>query len=132
MEDDVWKHGRFFWNELMTRDATAACRFYAEMLGWQYQKMTTPDGHHYWLALVDEQPAAGIMDMTASEHLAELPPHWFSYISVNDIDDRLTNLSDHGGILLRPPFDVDDVGRFAVIQDPSGGVVGWITPSNNA
>jgi predicted enzyme related to lactoylglutathione lyase len=64
--------------------------------------------------------------------LAELPPHWFSYISVNDIDDRLTNLSDHGGILLRPPFDVDDVGRFAVIQDPSGGVVGWITPSNNA
>jgi predicted enzyme related to lactoylglutathione lyase len=42
MEDDMWKHGRFFWNELMTRDASAACRFYAEMLGWQYQKMTPP------------------------------------------------------------------------------------------
>ena len=63
----------------MTRDA-AAGRLNAEMLAWQYQKITTPDGHHYWLALVDEQPAAGIMYITASEQLAPLPPHWFSYI----------------------------------------------------
>lgn len=47
----MWKHGCFFWNELMTHDT---CWFDAEMLGCQYQKMTTPNGHHYWLALVDE------------------------------------------------------------------------------
>jgi len=33
-----------------------------------------------------------------------------------------------GGTLMRPVFDVAGVGRIAILKDPTGGVVGWITP----
>ena len=33
-----------------------------------------------------------------------------------------------GAKILRPPFDVDDVGRIAILVDPSGAAMGWMTP----
>ena len=35
-----WSHGHFYWNELMTRDAEKAKKFYSTTLGWTFEPMS--------------------------------------------------------------------------------------------
>ena len=49
-------------------------------------------------------------------------------MAVDDVDKRLEARVVAGGTIIRPPFDVPDVGRIAIIQDPTGAVMGWMTP----
>ncbi len=120
-------HGMFHWNELMTRDVDGAKGFYAETLGWSFDAFPMENGT-YWVAVSDGKPVGGIMDL---EGIAppETPPHWFSYIQVDDIDARVAKVATAGGQVLREPFDVPQVGRIAIILDKSGAPVGWITPA---
>ena len=37
-------HGKFYWNELMTRDVERAKKFYADTLGWSFDGMPMPGG----------------------------------------------------------------------------------------
>jgi predicted enzyme related to lactoylglutathione lyase len=32
---------------------------------------------------------------------------------------------------MRPPFDVPGVGRIAILREPGGAVVGWMTPASS-
>ena len=36
---------------------------------------------------------------------------------------------DAGGVILRDSFDVPEVGRIAIIQDPTGAAMGVMTPN---
>ena len=42
-------HAKFIWNELMTGDVDAAKRFYADLLGWQYERFPMAEGEDYWI-----------------------------------------------------------------------------------
>ena len=59
------------------------------------------------------------------------PPHWLSYIEVDDVDASVARARSLGAEVLKEPFNVEEVGRLAIIKDPSGGVIGWITPDFN-
>ncbi len=61
--------------------------------------------------------------------MADLPEHWFSYLAVDDIDARCARAHEAGGKIAREPFDVPGIGRIAIIQQPGGGMVGWMTPA---
>jgi hypothetical protein len=52
-----------------------------------------------------------------------------AYIAVDDIDARLAKAEANGATVLRPAFDVPGIGRIAILQDPSGGAIGWMTPA---
>ena len=119
------EHGMFCWNELMTRDPEAAGKFYAELVGWKPVDSGMP-GMAYTLMKVGEKDAGGMMAMPA-ESPAEVPSHWMSYITVDDVDAAAKKVSELGGQLMHGPMDVPNVGRFCVIQDPSGAVVSLIT-----
>jgi predicted enzyme related to lactoylglutathione lyase len=120
------EQGVFYWNELMTRDPEAAKAFYAKTLGWTYQSWgQESDG--YFVAMMNDRPVAGIFNMNAPE-FEGLPEHWFSYISVDDVDATVAEAKAAGGVLLKPLFDVPEVGRIAIVQDCNGAVVGMITP----
>ena len=46
-----WTHGSFYWNELMTRDAEKAKKFYGDTIGWTFEAMpmpTAPIGSRRW------------------------------------------------------------------------------------
>src|SRR5512145_602053 len=60
-----WAHGRFHWNELRTRDAERAKKFYASTVGWSFEASATPDGETYWVALQDGKPVAGLFPLTS-------------------------------------------------------------------
>lgn len=119
-------HGTFYWNELMTRDVEPAKRFYEQAVGWTFEAMPMDNGGTYHLAKMGDRPVSGIFDTTGSE-MAELPEHWFSYLAVDDIDARCAKAKEAGGEIAREPFDVPGIGRIAIIRQPGGGMVGWMT-----
>lgn len=120
------KHGTYFWAELNTDHVEDAKTFYAKSLGWTYQNMPSGEGD-YWLAMADGERQAGIVPLTMFAPPGT-PPHWFIYFAVDDVDNRVAEAVAVGGTLERPPFDIPDIGRIAIVKDPSGAIMGWITP----
>lgn len=121
-------HGKFVWNELLTRDVEAAKQFYTGLVGWTFQPMAMQGGGTYWIAEIDSKPVAGIMAMP-QDMPATVPAHWFEYMEVDDVDARLTVATQHGGTIMRPPFDVPDVGRLGFVTDATGAALGLMTPA---
>jgi len=121
-------HGTFYWNELMTHDAEAAKRFYGSTLGWTFDAMPMPDGT-YWIAKKGERPVGGIFPMSGP-HFERVPDHWMPYVAVDDVDARLKKATAAGASVMRDPFEVPGVGRIVILKDPSGAVLGWMTPAN--
>lgn len=118
-------HGRFYWNELMTDDVEKAKAFYAATLGWSFDAMPMDDDETYYVAKMDDEPVAGLMDKKMLP--PEVPSHWFCYINVDDVDARLEKLKANGGVVLREPFEVPGIGRIAIVADPTGAPMGWMT-----
>ena len=122
------KHGFFHWNELNTRDVERAKRFYTKTLGWTFDGMPMGD-YTYWVAKSGDKPVGGIFD-TRTIKGREIPEHWLPYIAVDDIDSRCKKAVKGGAVVMREPFDVPEVGRIAILKEPGGAVVGWITPAS--
>ena len=120
-------HGSFVWNELYTPDVEAAKAFYAATIGWTFEGMPMPhENRTYWVAKVGDKPVAGILDMRGIVPDG-VPPHWLSYLEVDDVDRRVAEIENHGGKVVRPPFDVPDVGRIAIVVDTTGAFMAWMT-----
>jgi len=122
----MWSHGKFYWNELMTWDVEAAKKFYGATIGWTFDPMPHPLGT-YWVAKIGDEPAAGFFPISGPD-FAAVSEQWFSYIAVDDVDARLKAAVSAGGKAIREPFDVPNVGRIAIVMDPRGAVLGWMTP----
>ena len=121
------QHGHFYWNELMTRDVERAKAFYGGTVGWRFEDMPM-EGGTYWVCKDGDQPVGGILDMNRPE-FESIPPHWFAYLAVDDVDALAEQARAAGAELLRPLFDVPGVGRIAILKDPTGAALGWITPA---
>ncbi|MCG8416223.1 MAG: VOC family protein [Pseudomonadales bacterium] len=123
------KHGEFNWIELQTQNTDAAIEFYKNAAGWRFQSETMPNGGKYWLAMLGEKVVCGIW--TLEEGSSELARNrWVIYLHVDDIDSALAQAKSAGAEVLREPWDVPGVGRIAMIRDPGGAEIGWVTPTS--
>lgn len=113
-------HGSFLWYELMTSDRAAAARFYQAVVGWEV-KTFPGGGHDYQLFSRDGVETGGLMDLPA-EACDRARPGWMGYIAVDSVDRTAAAAEAAGGAVAIPPSDIPEVGRFAVLQDPQGGV----------
>lgn len=120
-------HGKFVWNELNTRDIEGAKRFLSTTLGWTFESMPISDGN-YWIAKKREERIGGLYDMNGDAHCKDVPEHWLSYIAVDNVDERYKKALAAGAKEGRAPFDIPNVGRIAILQQPGGAMIGWITP----
>jgi len=73
------------------------------------------------------QGAGGMMALAASKAPPGTPPHWVSYVEVDDVDARTGRVEGLGGRVMSAPFDIPNVGRISVIADPTGAVICLIT-----
>jgi predicted enzyme related to lactoylglutathione lyase len=113
--------GTFCWAELTTTDQAAAKRFYGELLGWEADDRPIGDGGYvYSMMQVGGHNVAAIATQPDQQREAGIPPAWNSYVSVEDADATAARAGELGATVHAPPFDVMDVGRMAVIQDPQG------------
>lgn len=124
MADNKPTHGEFCWNELMTRDTAAAGKFYSELIGWKPTDGGMA-GMQYTLFKIGDKDAGGMMAMPPDVP-AEVPSHWLAYITVDDVDSAAAKVGELGGKVIVGPQDIPKVGRFCVIQDPTGATVGLI------
>lgn len=124
-----WSHGNFCWNELMTRDAKRARKFYEDTIGWRFEPMPMEGGQTYWCAMSGTKPVAGMFSLDGPE-FDGVPESWMSYLAVDDVDKRVEKAIKAGAKLMKPIFDVPGVGRIAILMQPGGAGVGWMTPAN--
>ncbi len=117
-------HGTISWSELNTHDPEKAKAFYASTLDWSYEPMPMPQGT-YWIIKSGQRTVGGIFPMSGPD-FAGMPDHWFTYIEVDDVDGRLARLAAAGGSVIRPPWDIPNVGRVAIVRDAVGAGMAWI------
>ncbi len=122
-------HGMFHWNELMTRDARQAKDFYGKTLGWTFDDMPMGPDMTYTIFKAGDAMAGGMMEMSGPA-FEGVPVHWMGYIAVDDVDKRLEALKKAGGSVMREPWDVEGIGRIAIVADPGGAAQGWMTPAD--
>jgi predicted enzyme related to lactoylglutathione lyase len=112
--------GRFVWHDLMTRDVSAARRFYGDLLGWRFEDTKRGD-RPYVLARAAGSPVAGIVDVSA---VASAGSQWLSFMAVADVDKTVSEAQSNGGKVLVGPRDPVPMARVAVITDPQGAPLG--------
>ena len=60
----------------------------------------------------------------------DIPVHWTTYIATRDADATVARAKELGATILSEPMEVPKMGRFAIIQDPTGAVFGiWQSAS---
>ena len=72
------------------------------------------------MAQLDGKEVAAISPQPEQQREAGVPPTWNSYITVESADDALEKAKELGAQVHADAFDVMDVGRMGVIQDPQG------------
>ena len=114
--------GSFCWIELSTTDQSASKSFYASLFHWVADDRPMGPNQFYTMFQIEGRNAAAAYTILQDEIAMGVPPHWNLYIAVDSADDIAGRAAELGGKVLAPAFDVMDVGRMAVIQDPTGAV----------
>jgi predicted enzyme related to lactoylglutathione lyase len=116
-------NGAFCWNELGTTDLETAKKFYTELLGWRL-KESKAAGMIYNEIVAGDREVGGMYQMTAE--FGNTPSHWMAYVAVDDVDAKAKQVAELGGKVCVPPTDIPNVGRFCVINDPTGATISLI------
>jgi len=106
------------WVDLATSDHDGAVEFYTGLFAWN----TFNDGETpYTIFQVGDDAVAGVMALTPE--MGEMPSVWSTYVNVDDADATLAKVTEAGGAVLQPPFEIPGGGRIAVIADPAGAAI---------
>ncbi len=108
---------RFVWHDLNTHDVEGAKRFYGELFNWSFEQSGNEPYHH---VKAGAQMIGGIRRKEANE---PGPPSWLGYVLVEAVPAAVEKATAGGGRVYVPTTTMPDVGTFAVIADPTGGVV---------
>jgi uncharacterized protein len=115
--------GTFVWDELLTADVAGAKSFYGEVFGWTTEEMDVGEAGTY--TIFQRAGNVGTAGCMAKPDDLPVPAAWITYIGVADVDAAAEKGASLGGIVQVPPMDIpNDIGRFAVLIDPTGAAIG--------
>jgi predicted enzyme related to lactoylglutathione lyase len=114
--------GTFSWVDLTTTDAAAAKAFYTGLFGWRMDEDDAGDGAVYTTCRIGGDAVCGLFEMSEDMRASGVPSTWTSYVTVADADSIAARAKGLGGGVVSVAFDVRDIGRMAVLQDPQGAV----------
>jgi predicted enzyme related to lactoylglutathione lyase len=130
---NIDKHpaGSFCWVELATTDQNAARAFYTSLFGWSVVDNPIGPDDFYSIFKLSGRDTGAAYSMRKEQRAQGVPAHWMVYVAVENADESVAKAAQAGGTVLTPAFDVMDVGRMAVIQDPTGATFSlWQTKSH--
>ena len=123
-----YEPGTFCWVGLATSDPDSAKAFYTRLFGWAAEDLSAGAAGTYTMRYGAREVAI-LYRQQPEARAAGAPPHWTSYISVEDAGATATKATNLGGAaVFRDPFDVLDHGRVAAIRDPTGAIVSLWQP----
>jgi predicted enzyme related to lactoylglutathione lyase len=116
--------GALCWNELGTGDTQKAGDFYTTMFGWETEVLSGP--MEYTVFKNNGEGIGGMYEITPL--MGPMPPNWMVYFAVDDCDGIAQKTTELGGAVMRQPEDIPNIGRFAILSDPSSAVFAIIKP----
>lgn len=123
---DEMHHGEFCWNELVTPDPKKAKEFYSALLDWKFEDMPT-EGMTYTIIKKGDKGVGGLMQTPQGQEKF-IPPHWMSYVYVDNLEEILKKAQNLGAKIILPIKVAGEFGRLAIIQDPTGAHIAlWNT-----
>jgi hypothetical protein len=128
--------GQFVWNEYLSKNKKqhqAALAFYPATLGYVTSQMQMGEGKKassYDMLSVkgeggQDMPRAGVQPAKP----ASLGGQWLPWVTVEDTDAIVALTKKLKGKVLTKPHDIPNVGRAAIVADPTGGAIGVLKPS---
>lgn len=127
--ENMPKAGEFCWTELATANVSEAKQFYSKVFGWQFKDHHVGDMTYTMIGL-NGKDFGGIWAIPKDQQ-KEIPPHWMSYILVNNLEESLTKAKSAGATIVKPSTKAGEMGIFAIITDPTGAHIAlWQTLSS--
>ena len=113
------------WHELMTSDTGSAEAFYGKVVGWKVKAWEQDPDYRMWI--IGGRSMGGLMPQRVEPGHTS-PLQWFSYIGTPNVDATVRQAVELGGRVMRPAWDIPNIGRIAFLQDPQGVPFAVITP----
>lgn len=120
--------GKLVWLDLETTDLAGAKRFYGGLLGWNYRDYHA-DGVDYSVALVDDQPVAGLVRREIHNG-TERRSRWLPFFSVLDVDATFRRALGARAEVQSTPEDLPLRGRQGRMSDPEGAVFALVNSTS--
>jgi uncharacterized protein len=122
---NIEKHapGSFCWIELATSDQNSAKSFYGKLFGWEASDTPMGPNEFYTTFKLGSRDVGAAYTIRPGQQEAGMPPNWMLYVAVENADDTARRAKELNGMVALDPFDVFDLGRMAVIQDPTGAMI---------
>jgi predicted enzyme related to lactoylglutathione lyase len=122
----VPKQGAFVWTEIASNDADKCQAFYEAVFGWEFK---TGDNSNSGMDYREfstgaDRPEGGLYEINPDWFGGNPPPpHYMTYVAVDDVDANAKLATDLGATIIRGPMDIPNVGRICIIQDPTGAMI---------
>lgn len=121
------KHGQVCWTEIASTNLEACKTFYGELFNWNLKKSEAVSSEMEYIEFGTEGDcmSGGMHQMT--KEFGDSPSHWMSYVAVDNVDESAEKVKELGGNVCVPPTNIPNVGRFCVVNDPTGATFSMIT-----
>ena len=116
--------GRFVWHEQVSSDPKQAQDFYTQLFGWGTEAFK-PGEIDYAMISSGGQTHGGFSKALEGAP----PPHWLGHVQVENVDETIEKAKKAGGKLAAGPFEMDEVGRIAILADPQGAYISAYQPA---
>lgn len=114
-----YKNGVPCWVDMGSPDLRASLDFYGGLLGWSGEIGPEEIGF-YTNCAVRGKRVAGMMKLPDPS----MPIAWTTYLAVDDVDATVARAEEAGATVAFEALDVMELGRMALLSDPTGAVIG--------
>ncbi len=115
------KHGEICWTEIATTNLDQTDGFYSKLFGWNIKSDNNADFEYRHFEDGRGHDVGGMYELNPEMFGGHAPPpHFITYIAVDDVDETAKEITEHGGTIKREPMDIPNTGRMAVVTDPAG------------
>jgi hypothetical protein len=122
-----------FWAELTTPDPDAAESFYAALLGWEMETVSTGPGppRRSFRQGPNGVPVAGLSAMSPWQEQQGEAARWTPFLHTPDAVAMTERAQFHGATLLEPAMPAHGHGWRALLADPTGAEFGVWEPAES-
>jgi predicted enzyme related to lactoylglutathione lyase len=106
--------------ELHTTDMAGACAYYAELCGWETERVRTSAGSYRSLDPGDAI-SGGVVECETRH------PLWLPYVEVEEIDATTARATELGASVLLSPRE-GPAGWRSIVTGPAGGEIAFWQP----
>ena len=117
--------------EISASDPARAAKFYQAVFGWDIQKWEG-GSMPYWMVMTGKGAVEGAINGGILQREGEAPANsaptkgYVCIVEVADVDGVVKKITENGGKITKPAYDLPQVGRLAYAIDIEGNTFGVI------